>query len=249
MDWVYESPLIHRVENAFEGDESPGFGTSLRGRASETDGSCSQSKVDATASLTPGQTLPAYTLKVTRHASLQHLSRHPQVGAATSIGRVTNRLYVGPLRAFADESVVRELNIDSLLCVAAELADAPLPAHLKDLPKLVIPLRDASDEDLMPAVHRAVNYVDTENGEGRTVGVYCQAGKSRSVAIAIGYLLLRPAINGDGVAAIVSPSEALADLQTRYPHADPNVFFMQQLHDHLSPTASSPSVQSSAKTA
>lgn len=230
MDWTtYESPLVHRVDNGFDGSESPGLGTSLRGKA---DSSTSDGRVDASASLSVGVTLPSYTLQVKRHSSLQHLSHSPQIDGAPAIGHVTTGLFVGSLRAFADASVARESRIGSLLCVAAELADAPLPAHLRNIPLLTIPLRDSCDENLTPALLRAVEHVDGEIRLGRNVGLFCQAGKSRSVAIALGYLLLR------GNPRFKTATDALADLQTRYSAADPNIFFMQQLETLASSTLS-----------
>jgi predicted protein tyrosine phosphatase len=139
------------------------------------------------------------------------------------VGIVAPGVLVASHRAISDPIVAAQYNIGALLCAAAELADTPRPPHLTHLPFLSIPLRDTAEQDLKTAVDTAVRFIKQQGAEGRTVAIYCYAGLSRSVAVALGYVLTtNPTLNVDG---------ALGDLRSRYPVAEPNLFFLQQLSD------------------
>ncbi len=151
----------------------------------------------------------------------QSLDAESGKNTSNRVGIVAPGVLIASYRSISDPIVREQYNIGALLCTAAELVDTIRPPHLAHLPHLSIALRDTAEEDLKTAVNSAVSFITEQRAQGRTVAIYCYAGLSRSVAIALGYLLMTSPTR--------SVDAALKDLRSRYPVAEPNLFFLQQL--------------------
>jgi protein tyrosine phosphatase (PTP) superfamily phosphohydrolase (DUF442 family) len=137
-------------------------------------------------------------------------------------------LYVSSYREACDVAVTESAGIQAYLCVARDVNPA-LPAHVSetevvngDIAFLHVPVDDAADTRLEEHFNTIFNFIDAQEAAGRPVLLYCQQGKSRSVAFAVAYLMQRLGF---------SPEEALMEIRVGYNRADPNVFFLAQLHN------------------
>ena len=90
-------------------------------------------------------------------------------------------------------------------------------------PVLHLRLEDKAHERLADHIPTAIAFIDEQSRAGRPVALFCRKGRSRSVAIAAAYVKHRR--------EMASMQAALAFVSGRYPRADPNFWFLQQLQD------------------
>jgi len=136
---------------------------------------------------------------------------------------------LGPYRDANDAALCADLGVGAFLCVAKE---CELPAHAvaSGAPTLHLPLVDGPSEQLAAHVPRACAWIDAQAAAGRRVAVFCRAGKSRSVSIAVAYVMHRTGMSGRA---------ALAHVKAVHPRADPNLSFVHQISeiDAVTPVA------------
>ena len=144
----------------------------------------------------------------------------PSVSGLTAI--VDGELYLGSQRDAWDAEACARLGIGAYLCVAKE---AGLPPHAAvgagGSPGLHLPLVDGAGERLEEWIPAAMEFIEAQVGAGRRVALFCQAGRSRSVSLAVAYVQRR--------LGLADSEAALAHVSSRYGRADPNFFFLQQL--------------------
>jgi hypothetical protein len=128
---------------------------------------------------------------------------------------------LGPYRDANDAALCADLGVGAFLCVAKE---CELPAHAvaSGAPTLHLPLVDGPSEQLAAHVPRACAWIDAQAAAGRRVAVFCRAGKSRSVSIAVAYVMHRTGMSGRA---------ALAHVKAAHPRADPNLSFVHQISE------------------
>ncbi|RMZ57025.1 hypothetical protein APUTEX25_002257 [Auxenochlorella protothecoides] len=135
--------------------------------------------------------------------------------------RVLKGLYVGGIGAARNLRAMRKAGITHVVN-----ASPVVPCFFRDAPEgavtyLTIPLFDDEEADLLSALPDVVDFIAAARAQGGGVLVHCYAGQSRSVALAIGYLLRTQP--GLGVQA------ALELVRRTRPCARPNAGFMKQL--------------------
>jgi hypothetical protein len=94
------------------------------------------------------------------------------------------------------------------------------PTAAPPMATLHLGMRDAMDVSLADFAPAACAFIDAQAAAGRPVALYCQAGRSRSVAIAAAYVMHRTGLDG---------AAALRYVAQRYARADPNIAFVGQL--------------------
>lgn len=108
-------------------------------------------------------------------------------------------------------------HVDHVLTVAAELSEMRLP---DDVDHFVIPLHDTPDQNLIPYLPAALNYIHAALIAGETILVHCHAGVSRSASIVIAYLVRDVGF---------TYPQAKAFVKNARPIIRPNIGFEQQL--------------------
>jgi len=162
-------------------------------------------------------TLLSTTLDNFAGGSLSESSNHETVSGLTPI--VDDVLYLGSAKDVGDAAACVTLGIGAYLCVAKRVA---FPAHAvaSGVPTLRLPMRDAADECLKEHMYAAIAFIDEQAAAGRRVALFCQQGRSRSASIAMAYVMQQRGVSG---------AQALEIVQQRYPRADPNFSFLQQM--------------------
>ena len=116
----------------------------------------------------------------------------------------------------------------------------------KKLKVLQIALEDSVDADLLSIVHETTTFFSNAKEEDEKILVFCNAGVSRSVAVALAYIVWKKAkkkmdgkkkengrvedtTNEDSIDGSVLVERALRDVREKYPQASPNEGFLEQL--------------------
>jgi protein-tyrosine phosphatase len=166
-------------------------------------------------------------LGVSRSLSLAN-SRRPSGLPAALTPIVDEVLYLGSHRDVCDAQVIHSYGIRAFLCVASEVS-APLPPFVTEADIASgavafkhVKLQDGPSTQLIDHVEEVFRFIDEQASEGRPVALYCQQGKSRSPAFAVAYLMRE---------LEMGPMDALELLQSMYPRAEPNFFFISQLQE------------------
>jgi protein-tyrosine phosphatase len=166
-------------------------------------------------------------LGVSRSLSLAN-SRRPSGLPAALTPIVDEVLYLGSHRDVCDAQVIQSYGIRAFLCVASEVS-APLPPFVTEADIASgavafkhVKLQDGPTTQLIDHVEEVFRFIDEQASEGRPVALYCQQGKSRSPAFAVAYLMRELEMGS---------MDALELLQSMYPRAEPNFFFISQLQD------------------
>eukprot|EP00672_Neobodo_designis_P007396 CAMPEP_0174878092 /NCGR_PEP_ID=MMETSP1114-20130205/82585_1 /TAXON_ID=312471 /ORGANISM="Neobodo designis, Strain CCAP 1951/1" /LENGTH=249 /DNA_ID=CAMNT_0016113479 /DNA_START=134 /DNA_END=883 /DNA_ORIENTATION=+ len=148
--------------------------------------------------------------------------------APTSI--IDGVLYLGSFRDVNNADACAAAGIGAYLCVARECS-VPAHAAAAGAPSLHLPLSDSAEERLAAHIPAAVAFIDAQAAAGRRVALFCQQGRSRSVSLAVAYVMQSLG------AELRDSAAALEYVSSRYPRADPNLWFIQQLRDAWTPAA------------
>ncbi|MCO5569705.1 hypothetical protein L7F22_023421 [Adiantum nelumboides] len=155
---------------------------------------------------------------------------------------VADRLYIGDvkvaMRVLLNDQHAGVTHVLSLfrstflssMCVdhpAGDLVetDKPTAAHFEiaerglPLVRMVVPLLDSPNEDILGVMQPCFKFID-EGREKGNVLVHCMAGKSRSAAVVVAYLMRSMGW---------SLKQAMETLNRRYKKASPNEGYMRQL--------------------
>lgn len=142
---------------------------------------------------------------------------------------VLKRIWQGSVEALLDPEV---------MSIVGAVVSVVKPKHVErfkvDLDHLLIPVRDG-DEALFDHFERAFNFIEARLAEGKNVLVHCMAGRSRSSALLIAYMLDR--------LEFVSYDQALAALRA----VRPSIALMPNYEAFLRKYEGRPAVQSLKK--
>lgn len=126
-------------------------------------------------------------------------------------------LYIGSVGAAMHKATLKSLGITHVLIVAEKLpAVFPTEFTYKTLN-----LPDTVEADLLGILPEALAFIHQVNSENGKVLVHCFAGKSRSCAVCMAYLMQTQGMRVE---------EALEYIRSRRAVVQPNLGFMTQLH-------------------
>eukprot|EP01103_Thecamoeba_quadrilineata_P020277 TRINITY_DN8619_c0_g1_i1.p1 TRINITY_DN8619_c0_g1~~TRINITY_DN8619_c0_g1_i1.p1 ORF type:complete len:164 (+),score=24.41 TRINITY_DN8619_c0_g1_i1:89-580(+) len=94
-------------------------------------------------------------------------------------------LFLGSVRAAYNQTELDAHNITFILNVAA----SEVPSGDRTERVLELPMKDEEQENLLPFLPRAFQFLQDVKNEGGCVLVHCVAGKSRSAAVIVAYLM------------------------------------------------------------
>ena len=145
-------------------------------------------------------------------------------------GRVLDWLYVGDKTVAKDRALLRQLNVRYVLNVTPPRTEGGVANFFEkegSIEYLRLPLRDLNTESVLPLLPAAVEFLRRAHvrDDGCAL-VHCNEGRSRSVALVTGFLVLTRGL---------SSSDALALVREVRPRAEPKEAFVRQLAT-LTPT-------------
>ncbi|GET89933.1 phopshatase, putative [Leishmania tarentolae] len=130
--------------------------------------------------------------------------------------KVLDYLFLGSLRTAQTVTVYHDLDICYVLTVGRDL-EAVIEPWMK---QLVLPVDDFPEQSMVPVFEEAFRFIDEARSHKKGVLIHCFAGLSRSVTIAVAYLMNLKGITRD---------EALSLVRLARPAARPNDGFLQEL--------------------
>lgn len=143
------------------------------------------------------------------------LDRH-----ATEVGHmslISPGLYVGAAWNAGNATEMRAAKIDTIVCMASELGSKKFAATIT---YRNYSLEDDCREFILPVLIDSATFISQERARSRILLVHCAAGRSRSVAAVMTFLISQGA----------TVEEALRTCQRARPIAQPNSGYMEQLH-------------------
>ncbi|KAK3926674.1 Dual specificity protein phosphatase 10 [Frankliniella fusca] len=139
---------------------------------------------------------------------------------AAPASRLLPHLYLGNARDASLRSL-RLLGADYVLSVTSAPAGVSDEAYrAAGVRHRALPARDCWQQSLRDHFHDAFNFIEEARSRGGVVLLHCQAGVSRSAAVAIAYLMR---------ARGLSMAEAYKEVKAVRPIISPNLNFMGQL--------------------
>ncbi|KAG5500340.1 hypothetical protein JKF63_03432 [Porcisia hertigi] len=130
--------------------------------------------------------------------------------------KVLDYLFLGSLRTAQTLTVYHDLDIGYVLTVGRDL-EAVIEPWMR---QLVLPVDDFPEQAMKPVFEDAFSFIDEARSHRKGVLIHCFAGLSRSVTIAVAYLMHLKGITRD---------EALALVRLARPAARPNEGFLREL--------------------
>ncbi|CBZ28378.1 putative phopshatase [Leishmania mexicana MHOM/GT/2001/U1103] len=130
--------------------------------------------------------------------------------------KVLDYLFLGSLRTAQTVTVYHDLDICYVLTVGRELEVVIEPW----MQQLVLPVNDFPEQSMVPVFDDAFRFIDEARSHKKGVLIHCFAGLSRSVTIAVAYLMHLKGITRD---------DALALVRLARPAARPNDGFLREL--------------------
>ncbi len=125
-------------------------------------------------------------------------------------------LFVGDLSCALDLAQLRQRNITHVLTATNRMK----PMFPDDLHYLVLDFPDRADQNLLDAFEAAHAFIREAHEAGGAVLVHCMAGQSRSVTVALSFIMSQQGVTDE---------EALAALRAHRSDAKPIAAFQQQL--------------------
>ena len=127
--------------------------------------------------------------------------------------------FVGSQDVAADFSLLSQHNVTHILNVASRV-ECPF---LKDFKYLKVDILDLPSTDIREYFPACFAFIEEGIKSGRVL-VHCNAGRSRSASIVIGYLMKYLKMDFE---------EAFDHLKSKRPSAEPNIGFLLQLQDYV----------------
>ncbi|KAL3685727.1 hypothetical protein R1sor_003749 [Riccia sorocarpa] len=127
-------------------------------------------------------------------------------------------LYLGSVGAAFNKGLLQNLNVTHILAVAGGV-DMRFP---RDFKYIRIEVLDSAEVDLPQHFDRCFAFIDEARMNGGAVLVHCFAGRSRSVTVAVAYLMKKYGMRFP---------QALAHVTSRRKRAQPNPGFLRQLQE------------------
>mmetsp|Transcript_12192 Transcript_12192/g.23133 ORF Transcript_12192/g.23133 Transcript_12192/m.23133 type:complete len:196 (+) Transcript_12192:44-631(+) len=160
--------------------------------------------------------LPSLSLPVHEPVGLAQTSA-PQVPI-----RVSHNLYIGSYSSTFDASRLKSLGISAILNLAGD--NYPLRHSSFDYASLK--MSDSPRIDIKHILTLALEFIERNILEGRTVMIHCVKGLSRAPTVACAYLMWKQSLDFGSALSIIKAS---------CPDADPNLGFVSQLECFMQP--------------
>ncbi|KAJ7545814.1 hypothetical protein O6H91_08G011900 [Diphasiastrum complanatum] len=125
-------------------------------------------------------------------------------------------IYLGSIGAACNKVALQSLNITHVLAVAYNV-EIPFPNDFKNKN---IEVLDSPDVDLQQHFGVCFDFIDEARRQGGGILIHCFAGRSRSVAVLVAYLMRTYEM---------ALSQALELVKLKRPKASPNIGFLRQL--------------------
>lgn len=136
--------------------------------------------------------------------------------------RVSRNLFIGSYSATLDKRQLKSLGISAILNLAGERYLKPHDGF----EYLSLKMPDSPRIDITYILSLALDFIERNISEGRSVMVHCVKGLSRAPTIACAYVMWKQSLNF---------TEAIGVIKSSYPEADPNLGFVSQLECFLKP--------------
>lgn len=130
--------------------------------------------------------------------------------------KVLDYLFLGSLRTAQTVTVYHDLDIGYVLTAGRDLEVVIEPW----MQQLVLPVDDFPEQTMVPVFEEAFEFIDKARSHKKGVLIHCFAGLSRSVTVAVAYLMHLKGISRD---------DALALVRQARPAARPNDGFLNEL--------------------
>ena len=124
-----------------------------------------------------------------------------------TIHEVWKNLYVGGILAAHNPSNITKYNIKSIVQVLGTIENRTYHANIN---YHIINLDDLPNSNIIQYVPEAITFIDNELTNGRPVLIHCAAGVSRSVSIAIAYLVVKNSQSFEDTLSVVRNSRRWA---------------------------------------
>jgi atypical dual specificity phosphatase len=128
-------------------------------------------------------------------------------------------LVIGNAAAASAFAAMRNLGVECILNVTADIIE-PSPSELGNIEWYRIPLQDIETQDVTDALNEGLAIIDQVAAGGGKVLIHCHEGRSRSVTLALAYLIARDRM---------PLADAINFIKSHRPEAQPNAGFMRQL--------------------
>ncbi|EGD75506.1 hypothetical protein PTSG_06578 [Salpingoeca rosetta] len=127
-------------------------------------------------------------------------------------------VFVGDFGALQAHESLKELEINAVISVLVEDTKPYLPDCVRRFKQ--VPITDEETSDLLSFLPGCMQFIDDSLGIGGSVLIHCQAGMSRSVAVALAYIMY---------SRQEAPGSAFRSLKKVHREARPNDGFVKQL--------------------
>ena len=135
--------------------------------------------------------------------------------ASSDINEIIPHVYLGNYVPAQNCLLLKEYKITSILNVAIEISDAFCPIE-----HVYLPLYDNLEQNLFYIFPKIVTWINQTINLQQNIFIHCAAGKSRSVALLMAYLVFKYNINC---------YEALYLIKQKRPEINPNFSFLNQV--------------------
>ncbi len=135
------------------------------------------------------------------------------------ISRISEHIYIGNLSTSTNKALLKKNGITHVVCIMSQ----PALHFIKEFKYLNIHAYDIPEFDLtysFPVSNTFINEAIKENGK---VYIHCMCGVSRSVSVALSYLMWKY--------PNIPLEEHLANIMAKRSKAKPNIGFLEQLRE------------------
>jgi len=153
---------------------------------------------------------------ITESNSIEKKYENTYVAIYEEPTKILENLYIGNINSTIDDQELKKLGINQIITVGTGNNKYIKNAHNLNMLELFV--NDSLEQKLDPFIDIAINNIES-NINMKTL-VHCYSGISRSAAFVIAYLMKKNKI---------SYEEAFKFLKTKYPKANPNSNFVNQL--------------------
>lgn len=136
---------------------------------------------------------------------IDELKQQRVVGELVGMSYIGNRIFVGGYPAASNERLLRDNNICAVVTCARELS----PVLLDGVNYHHIDLRDRHSEHLVDHLLETIPFIDKNIKRGNVL-IHCAMGKSRSVSVAIAYLILRKNLSYQNAFKLIQRARCIA---------------------------------------
>ena len=121
--------------------------------------------------------------------------------------KVTDTIYVGGAAVAQDKELLISNGITHILNAVGDLCENYFPDSFSYLRLYLI---DNANEDILGMFYKCFDFIDAHTKNGERVYVHCHQGVSRSVAIVVGYLMLKNGTSYDNTLQFVKSKRGVA---------------------------------------